>query len=281
MNKTAAAVCAVLLAVSATASAIIIRDDTADAAYRTNAATLPALADFPGEGHGVLIAPQWVVTAAHVACLHMPLQEIHIAGQARNVQSVIVHPGFKMPSDALIQSALASADAGQLMAFLAGSDDIALVKLQTPVSDVAPVALYRGGDEVGKTVQLIGKGATGTGNDREIADGPRRTALRRAFNVISHADARWLSYRFDAPPSALPLEGMTGSGDSGSPVLIETGQHWQLAGLASWVSSDGELRGYPGARYGDRGNSVRISRYLAWIESAIAGDPAQPGLTRN
>ena len=278
MSKTAACVFAVLLSVSATASAIIIRDDTADAAYRTNAAALPALADFPGEGHGVLIAPQWVVTAAHVACLHMPLQEIRIAGNVRQVEAVMVHPGFRMPSEALIKSTLASGDAGQLMAFLASADDIALVKLQAPVSDVAPIALYRGDDELGKTVQLIGKGATGTGKDSAVADGPRRTALRRAFNVISHSDARWLSYRFDAPASALPLEGMTGSGDSGSPLLIETDQHWQLAGLASWVSSDGELRGYPGARYGDRGNSVRVSRYLTWVETTIASDQAKSGL---
>src|SRR3546814_1308944 len=56
-----------LLAISSTASAVVIRGDVDDAEYRIPAAAFPALADMPGEGHGVLIAPQWVVTAAHAA----------------------------------------------------------------------------------------------------------------------------------------------------------------------------------------------------------------------
>ena len=54
-----------LVAVSSGAGAIVIRDDVDDAQYRVSPAELPALADLPGEGHGVLIAPRWVVTAAH------------------------------------------------------------------------------------------------------------------------------------------------------------------------------------------------------------------------
>ena len=54
-----------LLAASSSANAIVTRHDREDAKYRVSASELPALADMPGEGHGVLIAPQWVVTAAH------------------------------------------------------------------------------------------------------------------------------------------------------------------------------------------------------------------------
>ena len=48
-----------LVAVSSGAGAIVIRDDVDDAQYCVSPA------DLPGEGHGVLIAPRWVATAAH------------------------------------------------------------------------------------------------------------------------------------------------------------------------------------------------------------------------
>ena len=54
-----------LLALPLSAGAIVIRDDVDDSMYRVPASELAALVDLPGEGHGVLIAPQWVVTAAH------------------------------------------------------------------------------------------------------------------------------------------------------------------------------------------------------------------------
>ena len=270
----------VLLAISSTASAIIIRDDIEDGKYQVPAFALPALADFPGEGHGVLISPQWVVTAAHVACMQHHVHEITINGLSRKVESVVVHSGYKAPPETLVKETLASGDASKLMAFLALSDDIALVKLQAPVTDVKPISLYRGSDETGRTVQLIGKGATGNGNGNERGEphGPHRTTLRRAFNVISSVDARWISYAFDSPGSAIPLEGMMGNGDSGSPVLIREERQWQLAGLASWVSSPGDVRTYPGGHYGDSGNNVRISRYIAWIESTISAEEQKQGL---
>src|SRR6516225_8071599 len=47
------------------AYAIVIRDDVPDARYLAADGELPALVDLPSEGHGVLIAPRWVVTVAH------------------------------------------------------------------------------------------------------------------------------------------------------------------------------------------------------------------------
>lgn len=260
-----------LWAISSTGNAIIIRDDVDDKQYRVPAATLPALADFHQEGHGVLIAPQWVVTAAHVACMH-PNQDIVINGVPRKVDAILVHRGYKTPPEELVKEVLASGDGARLRAFLASSDDIALVRLAAPVSDVTPVPLYGGGDELGKTVQLIGKGATGDGSKGIAAHSPHRTALRRAYNVISSVDSRWISYTFDAPRSALPLEGMSGNGDSGGPLLIQRNEHWELAGLVAWVSSERDIRSFRGARYGDGGNNVRISHYKSWIESTISAE---------
>ncbi|HVH34628.1 MAG TPA: trypsin-like serine protease [Tahibacter sp.] len=257
-----------LLAISSTAGALVIRDDVDDRKYQVPASTFPALADFPGEGHGVLIAPQWVVTAAHVVA-SQHVMEITIGGASRAVGRVVIHPGYKTLPGALVDEALASGDGAKIAEFLATSDDIALVKLRSSVDDVKPAVLFRGDDEIGQNVQLLGKGASASGIDGESPHLSHRTLLRRAYNVISDADARWIRYTFDAPGTALPLEGMTGSGDSGGPVLIRKNRQWQLAGLASWRYARGDLL-HPG-RYGDDGNNVRISRYVAWIESVTSG----------
>lgn len=258
----------VLLATSSTASAVVIRGDVVDAKYRIPASVFPALADMPGEGHGVLIAPQWVVTAAHASAHAGHGEGITIGGVARRVERVITYPGYKSLPDALVKEALASGDISKVHAFLASSDDIALIKLASPVKDVIPVALYRGKNEIGKTIELIGKGATGNGIAGQVPHGSHRTILRRAFNVVTSADARYLWYRFDPPPSGLRLEGIAGSGDSGGPVLIVDKGRKQLAGLGSW-NKYAPGHALPGL-YGQLGFNVRISNYIEWIESVMS-----------
>ncbi|MFC3551975.1 S1 family peptidase [Lysobacter cavernae] len=258
----------VLLAISSTASAIVIRSDVDDAKYRIPASAFPALADMPGEGHGVLIAPQWVLTAAHAAPMHDMEQTVSIGGVERKVESVINYPTYTRMPEALAKEALASGDPAKIHQFLATSDDIALVKLAAPVRDVAPVPLYRGNEEIGKTVQIIGKGATGNGADGQLPHGSHRTILRRAFNAITGAGARYLWYQFDPPPSGLPLEGVLGSGDSGGPVMIYNNGTKQLVGLGSWIRS-APGNGLQAGLYGQVVYNVRVSRYVKWIDSVI------------
>ena len=268
-----------LLAIPFTASSIIIRSDVKDANYRVPASEFPALVDMPGEGHGVLIAPRWVVTAAHAAPMQGMEGDVTIGGVARKVERVVTYPGYRRLPDSLIKEALASGDFSKAHAFLASSDDIALVELASPVTDVTPVPLYRGNREVGMTVELVGKGATGNGADGQDPHGPHRTVLRRAFNVIVGADARYVWYRFDPPPSALPLEGATGSGDSGGPLLIGDRNSRQLVGLASWnkyppghpfLSTYAPGRPFVEGLYGEIVYGVRISGYVHWIEGVIS-----------
>jgi hypothetical protein len=270
-----------LLAVPFMASAVIIRSDVKDARYRIPASVFPALVDMPGEGHGVLIAPRWVVTAAHAAPMQMQGMEdqVSIGGVARKVKRVITYPGYKRVPDELIKEALASGAFSKVHAFLASSNDIALIELASPVTDVTPVSLYRGNKEVGVTVQLVGKGATGNGTVGQDPHSSHRTVLRRAFNVIAGADARYVWYRFDPPPSALPLEGITGSGDSGGPLLIGDGSSRQLVGLASWSKYPPDhpfLKEYAQGRpfkeglYGEIVYAVRISSYIQWLEGVMS-----------
>jgi len=254
-----------------TAGAIVIRSDVDESAYRIPASAFPALADMPGEGHGVLIAPRWVVTAAHAAPMEGMDAEVQINGQAYRVEHVVVHPGYRRMPDALGQAALASGNPGPIHAFLAASDDVALIQLAAPVSDVAPVRLYRGQDEAGRIATLVGKGATGTGLTGLLPGAPHRGQLRRAENAVTGGNDRYLWYRFDGPGTGLPLEGVIGGGDSGGPLMIHDRDGWQLVGVGSWITAVPE-HALEAGYYGQVVHNVRISRYADWIDSVIDGE---------
>ncbi len=261
----------VLLTATSTASAVVIRHDVDDANYRVPASEFPALVDMPGEGHGVLIAPRWVITAAHTIPGNSDLQHVTINAVSRDVERVVMHAGYRTLPQALIDQAMASGEAMLIVVFLAASDDIALIRLTEAVTDVAPIELYKDSNEPGQIATIVGKGATGTGAIGHSLHGPNRTELRRAFNAITSAHDRWLCYVFDGPPAALPLEGALGNGDSGGPVLVHSGDRWLLAGLGSWKVAHGDVRTARPGRYGQTTCNVRLSHYVEWIESVLSG----------
>lgn len=263
----------VFLAFSTSASPIIIRHDVDDSRYRIPDSNFPALVDLPHEAHGVLIAPQWIVTAAHAVEWHA-VDEVLIDGECRKIDRLIVHPDYRRIPGELYSAAAASGDWEAVMRAQASRDDIALLRLAEPIDDVVPVELYRADDEVREVAMLIGKGATGNGIDGQDPHGSHRTVLRRAFNVIESADDRWLGYVFDSGASAHPLEGAGGSGDSGGPVLIQSDGTWRVAGLASWTSWEADISDYFAGAYGLTHHVVRISRYAAWIDEVMAADEA-------
>jgi Trypsin len=256
-----------LLGTHGPAAAVVIRHDMPDAAYLVDAGEFPALVDMPGSGHGVLIAPQWVVTAAHT--IQGQLKTVELAGVPRAVDRVVIHPGARgLPAD-LVHRALSTGDGAEAMAFLAETDDIALIRLSHPVQDVRPAPVHDGRPEVGKTARLYGKGATGTGLTGVAPGSPERGSLRRAENRIESAEGRWIVYSFTRGPKAKRLEGMGGNGDSGSPVLVHRNGRWAVAGLASWKGGEVDVRG-PSSLYGQTSQNVRLAHYAPWIAEVLA-----------
>lgn len=255
-----------LLLATTSAHAIVIRDDVRDQQYRIAASDFPALVDLPMEAHGVLIAPQWVVTVAHA--VSPALDCVEIGGVQRAVRRVVIHPGYRQPPQTMVDAALASGDWAAFFEFMEGTDDIALIELAEPVQDVAPVALYSD-PALGATVRILGRGATGTGAQGHDLQASRRTELRQGYNVIDLDQGRWLAYTFDAPPSALPLEASMGSGDSGGPLLIAVGDAWRLAGLAAWKRAVVEGTEIRQGKYGESSIGVRLQHYAAWIQQTM------------
>jgi hypothetical protein len=94
-------------------------------------------------------------------------------------------------------------------------------------------------------------------------------AAAEEITGVMGADERWLTLRFDAPPKALPHEGMPADGDSGAPVLMRLQGTWALVGLVLHKSASGELKTFRCCLYGQITYQVRISRYVGWIDAVI------------
>jgi hypothetical protein len=253
----------VLLLGCAEARAIIMRHDVPEEKYRVDASVFPALVDLPREGHGVLVAPLWVVTVAREVA-GREIHEVTINGVARPVAKVVIHPGYKETPKNLF-----AGDAVPLMTFERDVDDIAMIELKEEVTDVQPVVMYRGDAESKEVAEILGKGATGNGLIGEYPGSPRRGSLHRAYTRIESTDGRWLKLQFHTQREAEPLEGMPGNGDEGGPVLIRVHGTPVLVALMCREYAVGNLANYQFFHYDSESYNTRISYYGPWIDSVM------------
>ena len=151
-------------------------------------------------------------------------------------------------------------------------NDIALVKLQSPVDNVSPVSLYEGDDELGQEVEIWGFGHTGdgvTGQVMPCGSEPCSQELRRGTSQVSLVSNHELTLRFRSPDEAsvTEFEGHIGNGDSGgAAIIIVDGQRYVVG-----VGSTGKFNNKP-FKYGSNSIYERVSVHLNWIKEVMGDD---------
>lgn len=233
-------------------------------------------------GNGVLIAPQWILTAGHVVAAK-PLKRLRFqfGGEIYRAKRLVLHPDF--PPDRKSPETRLKAHSDGV--------DLALIELDRRVVNVPPASLYRGEHEVGKTVSIVGDGATADGKAGLTVP---ITLERRGFhNTIDAAGGnlgdvkltdRVLLFDFDAPDNAagnqlgdaksLDMEGGITKGDSGGGWFIKVDGKWQLVAITSRrLPPSGNFDDATARKadlyYGAIGVGTRVSTANDWIDEVL------------
>jgi V8-like Glu-specific endopeptidase len=280
---------------------ITIRHDADDAEYTALAESFPAVGHIDG-CTATLIAPDVVLTAAH--CFDDDGDGELDAGRMPD--------GFFLGPSWDAVSAEHAIDDFVLHPERTPTSrerwDVALIFLSEPIDDIAPIPVSDA-DPVGERVVIVGYGGTGTGLDADYWSDAAYDGLKRAAqNTVDGRDEETfgtgvLILDFDAPDgstnssvdvygldsldSPLELEGCTGPGDSGGPMLMPVDGQWRVVGVASAgfnplsQTQDDERAG----QYGSIGEHASLSldetvdflAQVGWTGDSDAGE--EPGDT--
>ncbi len=259
---------------AASLQACTIRDDVPDSSYLT----LGADPDYACvgklvvggfyNGSGVLISPNWVLTAAHMFLSNSAA--FTVGGTTYTSDAVYADPGWN--GNAL------------------DGYDIGLIHLSTPVTGITPATIYTGSSEYDAVGTSVGYGMKGTGlTGYQSADNQKR-AFQNVTDGWVTDPSLILASDFDSPHSSalnvygdstpLPLEGCVSPGDSGGGLFMsDASDNTYLIGITSFVAST-----WPDVPstcvYGDISGYTRVTTFDSWITSisGVVGSPEPSSL---
>jgi hypothetical protein len=252
---------------------------------------------------GTLIHPYWVLTAGHN--FYVAEEQSHPAPPSGI--SVYTGPDPNNPLESFgVEALVPHPTWTEFNEDFLNANDIYLVKLQRPITNITPAQLYQDVNEPrGALVWVAGFGdySTQPGED-EMSFSKLHAIQNRLDRVVrdiwtenngQEYEGGLLAFDFDAPSGLIntlgddyicideeellgsgsshnvPLdyEGTTIPGDSGSPLFLKENGLWKVAGV---LSGGGEepLPNHQDASYGDISIFIRVSLIRDWILGVIS-----------
>jgi len=207
---------------------------------------------------GTVIAPQYVLTAAHCVYGDRPgdLDVItgrtvltSAAGQVSRIARIVIDPGYRNGRD---------------------PHDAAIVELATPTP--APAALLASATTVipaAISVKTIGWGLTDPADNNSVSD----HLLGATVQTLSdHACRAQGNIATEIVCADLPQGGEdVCDGDSGGPLMVGAGPTLEILGIVSYGPSQCGIQG-------DASGYMKVAFERSWIDSVVPGLPVAPPL---
>ena len=218
---------------------------------------------------GALIAPGWVLTAAHC---------VDFWAQPSDIEIAVGQPDLELITSADRQAVTAIIVRSDWNPTVSASNDIALLQLADPSrnTSVPMLALVDAANTltVGTPARVVGWGQIEDGTrpsylrqgDVEVAAGPDSPTCRSMptpeapEGIFFYLPATMVCINGPVPGS--PKTVSSCFGDSGGPLLVAQNGGWAVAGLSSWAEDPCDLFEYPGV-------FTRVTAYLDWIAGQI------------
>ncbi len=212
---------------------------------------------------GALVAPDRVLTAAHCVQGADPAKlSVRIGGKRR------AWTGAAFPATYRLIPAPAAPDDESASATI---DDLAVIRLEKPVTDVPPLPIADPAPVEGEATLTVGHGATGDSTPpppwsqpplgtSQVVSG----ACPGAYGPTLFHPALHLCTKDPTPAASQAC-----AGDSGSPVMVRRDGAWAVAGVVTW---GGETEGR-GCGQGLPDVSERVAPHRALLTSTTAIAP--------